>query len=59
MSSSEDSESEDQYLNDEILAGDIFGEQDDDFVPGSWKEVPPYEDTISINGIEDFLLTTA
>ena len=50
---------EDQYLNDEILAADIFGDQDDDFVPGSWKEVPPFEDTISINGIEDFLLSTA
>lgn len=59
MSSSEESDTEDKFLNQETVAADIFGEQDDDFVPGVWKEVPPYDDTIAINGVEDFLLAAA
>jgi hypothetical protein len=59
MSSSEESESEDRFLNEETVAPDVFGDQDDDYVPGSWQEVPPYEDSISVNGVESFLLTTA
>ena len=59
MLSSEESDTEDKYLNKETVATDIFGEQDDDFVPGVWKKVPTYDDTIAINGVEDFLLAAA
>jgi hypothetical protein len=50
MSSSDESDTEDRFLNKETIAPDIFGEQDDDFVPGVWTDVPSYEDT-SLEGV--------
>ena len=59
MSSSDDSDSPDDRLNETLQHPDIHGEQDDDFVPGSWENVPPYEDIIHIDGIEKYLLDMA
>ncbi len=59
MSSSEESDCDSDILAKQLSSLDIYGDQDDDYEPGCWDEVPPYQDEISINGVEKYLLETA
>ena len=59
MSSSEESECDADTLAEQLSSLDIYGDQDDDYEPGCWDEVPPYRDEITVNGVENYLLQTA